>query len=260
MAGGASFCSNCGQPVHGDERFCTYCGHELRAAAAIPAARVPASTPASVAGPSTAVPVNAAHQPAPPQHSPDGKYWWDGTTWEPVRAASPGPVVATPGKGKRHPALKAALIVAGFVVLAIAVAAGIAVWQYHEATSGPYAAVRTDYDQMIAADNAVVKADIHQQVQLQPNSKDITMSQAGIEKRIALRKAFDQQVKALQFPASKDAQVAQLLHDESSLEQIYATEEADLKANNTSKYKGDVDVAGTLQGATHDDVDRLGTP
>lgn len=51
MAARASFCSNCGQPVRGDERFCSNCGHDLRGAGATPAATgVAPPPPAPVAG------------------------------------------------------------------------------------------------------------------------------------------------------------------------------------------------------------------
>lgn len=60
--------------------------------------------------------------PDSPQVSPDGKFWWDGQAWQPMRSAeSPSTPAETKGKGEKNTVGTAALVTAiiGFIFACI---------------------------------------------------------------------------------------------------------------------------------------------
>jgi hypothetical protein len=70
-----TFCSACGQALKEGARFCANCGSVVVAKAA------PAQSPVGVS-PAPAKAILTPQTPnAPPQFSPDGKWWWNGKQW-----------------------------------------------------------------------------------------------------------------------------------------------------------------------------------
>lgn len=69
--------------------------------------------------------------PAPPQHSPDGKWWWDGARWVP---AQPGPFGARRRAGLPAPAIAALIalaLVAGGISIVLRPSDYATTFSYH---------------------------------------------------------------------------------------------------------------------------------
>jgi hypothetical protein len=100
-----AFCSNCGNPLTGNEKFCAQCGATVSSAA--PSAAAPASSTAPSAPPRPAPPVAAAAYPA----------------------ASPAPVVVTVPSPAQPTAQKKGLM---GTVIAVILVAGIGYYYYQK--------------------------------------------------------------------------------------------------------------------------------
>ncbi|HET7690501.1 MAG TPA: hypothetical protein VFK41_08990 [Nocardioidaceae bacterium] len=85
-------CRFCAEDMAWDAAFCPSCGEST---SAIPRYIKPQSRPSQGAGtpspqplaPTAQTPIKPLQVTAAPTVSPDGKYWWDGTSWRPMKQA-----------------------------------------------------------------------------------------------------------------------------------------------------------------------------
>lgn len=88
--------------------------------------------------------------PAPPQYSPDGKWWWDGTVWHPadpnappIGAAAEAEPEAVAPEPERTPSRNLLMMAGGVIVAAIVVVAAMGFGAEAVANSLPHPAIPT---------------------------------------------------------------------------------------------------------------------
>jgi hypothetical protein len=108
------FCSSCGQALKAGAKFCANCGADVVASVETNSSPVVVSSTPNAPSP-------AASQ---PQHSPDGRWWWDGTQWTGV----PPPTQMPPAPQAKKGWSMVRILVIVFIIVPLLIVAAVTVF------------------------------------------------------------------------------------------------------------------------------------